>query len=78
MIRILLPLFAVILAIGCLFLSGRGLAALEDPVAVAAILFLVAVGCFPLLRRAIVATPERNGAWSGCNGDCNRRGGGCF
>ena len=60
MIRVLVPVFAVLLVLGCLLLSGRGLDSLGDPFVVVAILFIVATGCFPLLRRAIVATAARN------------------
>lgn len=60
MIRILLPVFAVLLVLACLLLNNRGLKPFGDPVVVIVVLFLVAVCCIPLLRRAILTTKERN------------------
>ena len=60
LLRILLPVLAAFLVLGCLALNGRGLESLGDPVVVIAVLFLVATGCLPLLRQAIFMTDERN------------------
>jgi hypothetical protein len=52
MIRLLLPLVAVLLIAGCLLLNGQGLKSLGDSVVVVAILFIIGVSCVPLFRRA--------------------------
>jgi hypothetical protein len=62
MIKILLPVVAVFLALGCILLNDRGFESLEEPAVVVAVLFIVLAGCFPLFRRAIFATDERSGA----------------
>lgn len=60
LLRILLPVLAVFLVLGCLALNGRGLESLGDPIVVIAVLFIVFMGCLPLLRQAIFTTDEPN------------------
>jgi hypothetical protein len=59
-IRIFLPILAMILVLCCLLLNGRGWETLEDPVVVIAVLFLIAISCIPLLRRVIFTKAEGN------------------
>jgi hypothetical protein len=52
MIRILLPLFAVLLVVGCLLLSGQGWKSLDDPAVVLLSLLLIGMSCIPAFRQA--------------------------
>ena len=62
MIWILPPVIAILMVIGCLLINGMGLESLGDPVVLVATIFLLAMCCMPLLRRAMFTFDQRNKA----------------